>query len=181
MEGSLAQCHRLTWPQSWAKPPGTPPPATEAGQGAGRGAGQVLGGPGPSRSPSHRTSDQPAVQGYGGAGGLVGSGQAEVRRRRARSLSASCFYHRSSHERQLPPQNRSTKPTGFPSPVPLRPNDLSLGKGLPSGPQKWAHRGRMRLDPERTSPQGSIAAGGPTGSLSLDPSSLPRALHLCIY
>lgn len=97
------------------------PPTLTTGDGGGSEGGQALRDPGPSRSPSHRTSDQPVVQGYGGASGLVGSGKAEVRRRRAWSLSTSCFYHCSSHERQLPPQNHSTKPAGFPSPVPLGP------------------------------------------------------------
>ena len=106
--------------------PPTPTPGYGGGSEGRLQAGQVLRDPGPSRSPSHRTSDQPVVQGYGGASGLVGLGKAEVRRRRARSLSTSCFYHCASHERQLPPQNRSSKPTGFPSPVPLHPSDLSL-------------------------------------------------------
>ena len=87
MEGSLAQCHRLTWPQSWAKPPGTPPPATEAGRGRAAGPGKcseipgLLGAPPTGRATRLTQKDMEGPAGCWAQGRLRSGGEGPVAQR----------------------------------------------------------------------------------------------------
>lgn len=123
------------------------------GSGAGRGAGQVLGDPGPSRSPSHRTSDPPDAEGYGGAGGLLGSGKAEVRRRGAGRSALPVFIIALVMKDSCRRKTAAPNPLASLSLCPSVPT-TSLWENVSLQARRSGPPGRMRLDPETNQPTG---------------------------